>query len=68
MEYEISKPREAGPFLALKITKRRLDSFYGPLNLRELLYLTALYFSITDYYLHTTRIDVLLNGSMTILL
>ena len=62
MEYEISKPREAGPFLALKITKRRLDYFYGPPNLRELLQLTALYFSITDYYLQTIRIEVYVKG------
>jgi len=45
-------------FLTLEIIKRRLDSFYGPPNFQELLHLTALYFSITDSYLHTTRIDV----------
>jgi hypothetical protein len=62
MQYEISKPGKAGPFLALKITKRRLDSFYGPPNLREFLYLTALYFSITDYYLQAIPIEVYVKG------
>ena len=35
-----------------EMTKRRLDSFYGTANFQELLHLSALYFSISDSYLH----------------
>ena len=40
-----------------EMTKRRLDSFYGNANFQELLHLSALYFSITDYYLHFEHME-----------